>query len=113
MLLFARQYWPKRVPAMRVHAGYRYNGYLQLGDGTDNSTNRPEQIVSGSVMAVAPGGEFSLFIRSDGSLWGMGYNEHGQLGGGTNGYYSYNYPERIAGPPLPIAALNWSPTSAL
>jgi alpha-tubulin suppressor-like RCC1 family protein len=32
---------------------------------------------------MAGGGFHSLFIKSDGSLWGMGGNDHGQLGDGT------------------------------
>jgi alpha-tubulin suppressor-like RCC1 family protein len=69
--------------------GMGYNGYGQLGDGTFNSTNQPEEIVSNGVVAVAAGGGFyraahSLFIESDGSLWGMGDNSAGQLGAGTN-----------------------------
>jgi hypothetical protein len=58
------------------------NGYGQLGDGTTTDRHIPEQIVPSGVTAVAAG-EHSLFIESDGSLWGMGRNGHGQLGDGT------------------------------
>src|SRR5439155_1504619 len=58
------------------------NGY-QLGDGTTDSgnfyTNRPEQIVSNGVIAIAGGDQHSLFLKSDGSLWAMGANDYGQL----------------------------------
>jgi alpha-tubulin suppressor-like RCC1 family protein len=75
----------------------------QLGDGTSNvGTNQPEEIVSGGVTAIAAGGTFgglgySLFIKSDGSLWGMGFNQYGQLGDGTtdSGNYMTNQPEQI------------------
>jgi alpha-tubulin suppressor-like RCC1 family protein len=69
--------------------------YGQLGDGTNGRTNRPEQIVAGGVTAIAGGGaaNTSLFLRSDGSLWGMGFNESGQLGDGT--YSNTNFPEQI------------------
>ena len=76
------------------------NGY-QLGDGTTNSgnfyTNRPEQIVSGNVVAIAGGDQHSLFLKSDGSLWAMGANDYGQLGDGTtdSGTYVTNRPEQI------------------
>jgi len=64
-----------------------YNGKGQLGDGTTTSAGAPEQIVSGGVTAIVAGGFFdgqdSLFLRSDGSLWAMGYNLYGQLGDGT------------------------------
>ena len=39
------------------------------------------QIVSGGVAAIAAG-EHSLFIKSDGSLWAMGWDQFGQLGKG-------------------------------
>jgi hypothetical protein len=75
------------------------NYYGQLGDGTYNETNQPEQIVTGNVAAIATGGDDglgtgqSLFLKSDGSLWAMGYNYFGQLGDGT--YNNTNRPEEI------------------
>ncbi|HWY76308.1 MAG TPA: chromosome condensation regulator [Verrucomicrobiae bacterium] len=72
------------------------NDYGQLGDDTNNKTNRPEQIVTDGVTAIA-GFDQSLFLRSDGSLWGMGYNYDGELGDGTN--TQTNRPELlVAGP---------------
>jgi alpha-tubulin suppressor-like RCC1 family protein len=63
------------------------NYFGQLGDGTSNggnySTNVPEQIVAGGVIAVSAGSHHSLFLKSDGSLWGMGNNQFGQLGDGS------------------------------
>jgi alpha-tubulin suppressor-like RCC1 family protein len=76
-----------------------YNADGELGDGTYNNTNLPEQIVANNVTAIATGGYHSLFIKSDGSLWGMGYNLNGQLGDGTYGnlytHNSTNLPEQI------------------
>jgi len=40
----------------------------------------PVKIVSDGVVAIAAGVYHSLFIKRDGSLWGMGNNEIGQLG---------------------------------
>jgi alpha-tubulin suppressor-like RCC1 family protein len=63
--------------------GMGLNWYGQLGDGTAgryNVTIKPEEIVASNVVAVAAGGAHSLFLKSDGSLWGMGYNGSGQLG---------------------------------
>ena len=51
-----------------------YNNSGQLGDGTFNNTNRPEQIVASGVTAIAAGSYHSLFLKSDGSLWAMGHN---------------------------------------
>jgi alpha-tubulin suppressor-like RCC1 family protein len=74
------------------------NQFGQLGDGTFAeapyfSTNQPEQIVAGNVTAIAAVYAYSLFIKSDGSLWGMGYNYYGQLGDGTQN--DANLPEQI------------------
>ena len=41
----------------------------------------------------AAGYDHSLFLKSDGSLWGMGCNYYGQLGDGT--YNRTNRPEQI------------------
>ena len=75
--------------------GYNYDG--QLGDGTYNTTNLPEQIVASGVTAIAAGGFHSLLLKSDGSLWAMGNNYFGQLGDGTtdSGNYYTNLPEQI------------------
>jgi alpha-tubulin suppressor-like RCC1 family protein len=70
------------------------NEYGQLGDGTYNGINRPEQIVASNVTAIAAGDAHSLFLESDGSLWAMGRNWEGQLGDDT--YNDTNRPEQIA-----------------
>ncbi|HEV2438426.1 MAG TPA: hypothetical protein VG077_20760, partial [Verrucomicrobiae bacterium] len=78
--------------------GMGLNSSGQLGDGTFNSTNRPEQIVSNDVVAIAAGSAHSLFLKSDGSLWAMGDNSSGELGDGTystNYLYGTNRPEEI------------------
>ena len=36
------------------------------------------------MIAATAGGNYSLFITSDGTLWGMGYNASGQLGDGSS-----------------------------
>jgi hypothetical protein len=92
-----------RLPCGEVHSIYRKSdGSLwgmgsgeagQLGDGTWSRTNRPKQIVSGGVTAVAGGGYHSLFLKSDGSLWTMGFNYNGALGDGTT--TDTNRPEQI------------------
>jgi uncharacterized repeat protein (TIGR02543 family) len=63
------------------------NGFGQLGDGTTTDHHTPEAVVSSTsgspVTASASGLNHTLFIRPDGSLWGMGYNADGELGDGT------------------------------
>jgi alpha-tubulin suppressor-like RCC1 family protein len=78
-----------------------HNFYGELGDGTfgglvgtnNVGTNLPEQVVTGGVTAVTAGFGHSLFIKTNGSLWGMGYNGSGELGDGT--YNNTNRPEQI------------------
>ena len=97
-------------PVIKIAAGQNHGFFLksdgslwamglnnsgQLGDGTYNQTNYPEQIVSSNVTAIVSGAQssHSLFQKNDGSLWAMGLNLSGQLGDGT--YTTTNRPERI------------------
>jgi alpha-tubulin suppressor-like RCC1 family protein len=78
-----------------------YDAYGELGDGGKSQTAIPEQIFpaplppGSAVTKISAGYEHSLFIRSDGSLWAMGFNLTGQLGDGTAVYQSTNRPEQI------------------
>lgn len=78
--------------------GMGLNQYGELGNGTYDIffTNVPQKIVASNVTAIAAGAYHSLFLKSDGSLWGMGCNETGQLGDGTSGPMNKtNLPELI------------------
>ncbi len=69
------------------------NGFGQLGIGfTPSLTNKPQEIVSSGVAAVAGGQNHSMF-RMGSSLWTMGDNEFGQLGDGTTNVHVF--PEKI------------------
>ncbi len=54
---------------------------------------QPSTAFAQPVTKVAAGGTNSLFLKSDGSLWAMGYNAYGQLGDGT--YSNTNRPKQI------------------
>ena len=60
--------------------GYNYSG--QLGTGTTSNSTLPV-VVASNVVAAAVGGAHSLFVKGDGTLWGMGLNSFGSLGSGT------------------------------
>jgi alpha-tubulin suppressor-like RCC1 family protein len=64
-----------------------WNSFGELGDGateTSNAqTNRPALVLASGVTAVGAGEDYSLFLKSDGSIWGMGNNYNGVLGNGT------------------------------
>ena len=71
--------------------GYNLNG--ELGNGTTSNVFLPQQIVASNVTAISAGGGYSLFLKTDGSLWAMGQNSSGQLGDGSN--VSTNRPKQI------------------
>ena len=60
-----------------------YNFYGQLGIGFIYSVLYSPIIVASNVLAVSAGVYHSLFVKTDGTMWGMGNNTYGQLGNGT------------------------------
>jgi alpha-tubulin suppressor-like RCC1 family protein len=54
---------------------------------------------------IAPGcaASHSHFLKSDGSLWGMGYNYFGELGAGTSNFYAFTPLEIVTGGVTTIA----------
>lgn len=84
----------------------KYNGRLrawgdgtsgQLGDGANGISPSPVQVVSftTNASAVAAGGQHSLILKDDGTLWATGSNFYGQLGTGNN--TDSNVPVMISG----------------
>jgi alpha-tubulin suppressor-like RCC1 family protein len=56
----------------------------ELGDGTTTDRFTPVQVkgLTGVITQVPAGEGFSLALRSDGTVWAWGQNNHGQLGRG-------------------------------
>ena len=110
-----------------VSAGYNHTLYVksggslwamgdeflgQLGDGfTIGNVFTPEEILSANVTAVSAshsGTYFSLFLTANGTLYGMGDGEYGQLGdGGAIGGYFSNIPVAISTNVTAISAGMW------
>ena len=80
------------LPSCTVWA-WGENSSGQLGDGTTNDRSTPAQVVSGEppdiyqslsgVTAIAAGLDYSLAVKTDGTVRAWGNNEHGQLGDGS------------------------------
>jgi alpha-tubulin suppressor-like RCC1 family protein len=65
--------------------GWGRNDDGQLGDGTTTNHSTPAQVMGGQtgVIAIYAGQYHSFARKSDGTVWGWGYNKFGQLGDGT------------------------------
>ena len=59
-------------------------GQLGLGDGSNRTTFTQITANSDNIKSVYCGWGHTLILKNDGTLWGTGYNEQGQLGLGDN-----------------------------
>lgn len=61
------------------------NIYGQLGDGTTYQQRGTPAQIEGltNVVSVSLGGDFTIALKSDGTVWACGTNEYGQLGDGA------------------------------
>ena len=68
--------------------GCGYNrdyGQLGLGDNTDRNTFTQITINTNNIKSVYCGGDHTLILKNDGTLWSCGRNNYGQLGLGDTG----------------------------
>ncbi len=56
-----------------------------LGDGTEKDRSEFSEYIASSVIDVAVGDNFGLYLRDDGTLFGWGENALGQVGTGVGG----------------------------
>lgn len=57
-----------------------------LGNGNEQNQSVPVQVLNpgaSKYVAVSTGGEHTLALQADGTLWAWGFNLHGQLGNGS------------------------------
>ena len=67
--------------------GWGYNGYGNLGiNTTDSNAHSLPRRVSRveNIMQISAGNNHLMMVSADGTVWGVGYNEYGQLGLGNN-----------------------------
>jgi alpha-tubulin suppressor-like RCC1 family protein/ankyrin repeat protein len=72
----------------RVYS-WGHNYYGQLGDGTTTKRNYPALVQDSNnntlsnVESIYAGSNYSIAVKSDGTVWTWGHNSSGQLGDGT------------------------------
>ena len=64
--------------------GYNGNGQLGLGDGNNRTTFTQITANADDIKSVYCGWNHTLILENDGTLWGCGDNQYGQLGLGDN-----------------------------
>jgi alpha-tubulin suppressor-like RCC1 family protein len=87
-----------------IPLAWGFNDRGQLGDNTTTSHVQPAPPLNlGGVTAVAGGGEHTLALKGDGTVWTWGSNEFGQLGGSA-GSMCGGVPCRLA--PVQVSGLS-------
>ncbi len=80
-----------------MNCGANVKGQLCVpGGGADGGAHPVPMVISGltGVIAVSAGQNYSLFLKSDGTVWGSGDNNYSQLGVGTFADF-YTHPVQI------------------
>jgi hypothetical protein len=91
VFIFAISVTPTPVAGLRqpnasrsVMGTWGSNANGQLGDGTKAQRTVPVKVRGlGRVIAIAAGGEHSVAVQPDGTVWAWGGNAFGELGNGS------------------------------
>ena len=75
--------------------GWNQAGQLGLGDVNNRWTAYRVKALPDSIVAIAAGGDFSLALAQNGSLWSWGNNTAAQLGLGSRGESPVLLPQRL------------------
>eukprot|EP01080_Neovahlkampfia_damariscottae_P010521 gene10521-3043_t len=77
---------------------FGYNSEGQLGDNTLINKNIPTYLPfkNSDIIKIAAGDRTSFILKSNGQLYGFGYNPHGQLGTGSTTPINQIIPIRVA-----------------
>lgn len=84
------------VTAAGTAYAWGYNVRGSLGDGTTSNRSRPAVVkdVAGNaltgIIGVSAGVQYTMFLKSDGTVWATGYNNIGQLGDNTSTAFQIN-----------------------
>jgi len=78
--------------------GWGRNASAELGDATGTNRLTPVQIGGGTNdwQNIFCGSSFTFAIKTDGTLWGWGSNDYGQLGNGTYTFTPNLLPQQIS-----------------
>ena len=63
--------------------GANGNGQLGLGDNTNRNTFTQVTTNADNIKEIYCGGDYTFILENNGTLWGCGLNDHGQLGLGN------------------------------
>ena len=70
--------------------GFNGNGELGLGDTTNRNTFTQITTNVNDIKEIYCGGSHTFILKNNGTLWGCGYNDHGELGlGDTANRYTF------------------------
>ena len=95
--------WTAAIKTNGTLYTWGYNGYGQLGHGNTTNLSVPTQVGSLTTYASVRCADayYTMFLKTDGTLWGMGVNRQGNLGNGSTAA------DGVSSPVQAGSATNW------